>query len=77
MVLALAALSLGKSTWKKLSLFSTVMINLTEKVLGRKASQYVGEHDKTNSNLESINFLPYLPDININIELYKNWIIHL
>lgn len=42
-----------------------------------EASQDVEKYDKTNCNLENINFLLYLPDLNENESYVTIWIIHL
>lgn len=42
-----------------------------------QASQGVDKYEKTNCNLENINFLLYLPYLNENESYVTIWIIHL
>lgn len=60
-----------------MSPFYNIIISLTEKMQVTEASQDVDKYDKTNSNLENINFVLYLPDLNENENYITFWITHL
>lgn len=70
--------SLGKSERREISdSFCNIIISLTEKNQVTETSQDVDKYDKTNCNLENINFILYLPDLNENESYVTIWIMHL
>lgn len=61
----------------KVSPFYNIIISLTEKMQVTGATQDVDKYDKTNCNLENINFFLCLPGLNENESYITVWIIHL